>query len=691
MSETLGLANDYMAVKRMRKGTRSCTECRRRKIRCIYPPDDRTCFSCKARGSRCVEQSTEGLKNDRGHHSLPEQVVGINAHQGQRSHHDGNQAEHTENNAELSDIIVSTGINDQSPLFTVLAHAKLLDSTTLRMDESSTGQTTKETQKAGISASKDHPPCSNLFSQVQLTVKKSTSVCSMLRAVLPSYDTIISALSSNGSWWSSYRQKAYAVSQAPPLTLEAFAKRAYTSHHPAELAALTLAFARSSGKHYHLYALVDDLVISDFTITTTIEGMECLILLAKLYTDVGHPKRAWLVWRKGVTAAQLMGLCHGKNSSATQLRLWSAIYHGDRFCSLLLGVPYGFNDNHCISIIEASKKTLSPVSQFVLQCAAISGKIIDRNLTSGKPSFAKAMELDEELESNASSLPEDWWNIPAELPEQATYAEMDSLRERLLQQFYFYWVKVYLHLPFLVKSSTKSPNATSRSICIQASRQILRRYRLLRAANLAGYCLFECKTTDFASFSITIILLIGIFHSGDTSMPPPNLDEDLGLIAAADGILQREELEKNCGLAAQCRKTLRILSGTQEGESSEYSMANELREVVIPYFGAVVRQPIAKRLAQMPTQPKASDSNQILETQASSSQSPMNGSSAADSVWSVGACSLEFVRMGDLESMQNDSTPWWEAAAIGLDPGWSILTDMNWDLLPNVDDISPNN
>ncbi|KAK9321608.1 hypothetical protein V1517DRAFT_169308 [Lipomyces orientalis] len=107
----------------------------------------------------------------------------------------------------------------------------------------------------------------------------------------------------------------------------------------------------------------------------------------------------------------------------------------------------------------------------------------------------------------------------------------------------------------------------------------------------------------------------------------------------------------------------------------------------------------------MPTQPKASDTNQFLETQTSSSQSPRNGSSAADSVWPLDACSLEFVShrsfdesvvdghlgMGDLESLQNDSIPWWEAAAIGLDPGWGILTGMNWDLLPNVDDISPNN
>lgn len=124
--------------------------------------------------------------------------------------------------------------------------------------------------------------------------------------MLPSYDTIMSVLTKNGSWWNSFRQKAYAISAAPSQTIEAFAKRTYTSSNPADLGALTIAFARSLNKHRYLYTLVDDLVISDITYTTTVEGLECLILLAKSYTDCGQPKRAWLVWRKGIAAAQLM-------------------------------------------------------------------------------------------------------------------------------------------------------------------------------------------------------------------------------------------------------------------------------------------------------------------------------------------------------------------------------------------------
>lgn len=43
--------------RKVRKGTRSCWECRRRKMKCIYgSPADTICISCKRRGAKCVDQ-----------------------------------------------------------------------------------------------------------------------------------------------------------------------------------------------------------------------------------------------------------------------------------------------------------------------------------------------------------------------------------------------------------------------------------------------------------------------------------------------------------------------------------------------------------------------------------------------------------------------------------------------------------
>lgn len=40
----------------MRKGTKSCAECRRRKIKCIYQDNRDICRDCFERGSECVDQ-----------------------------------------------------------------------------------------------------------------------------------------------------------------------------------------------------------------------------------------------------------------------------------------------------------------------------------------------------------------------------------------------------------------------------------------------------------------------------------------------------------------------------------------------------------------------------------------------------------------------------------------------------------
>jgi hypothetical protein len=85
-----------------------------------------------------------------------------------------------------------------------------------------------------------------------------------------------------------------------------FVRRAYTSDQPSDLGKMAIAFAFASDvDESHIYALVDRLVVSDMTYMSTVEGLECLILLAVLYADEGQPKRSWMIYRRGVMVAQL--------------------------------------------------------------------------------------------------------------------------------------------------------------------------------------------------------------------------------------------------------------------------------------------------------------------------------------------------------------------------------------------------
>jgi hypothetical protein len=48
--------------RRMRKGTRSCVECRTRKTRCIFIAGSRICNGCKTHGKTCIEQTYNHIK-----------------------------------------------------------------------------------------------------------------------------------------------------------------------------------------------------------------------------------------------------------------------------------------------------------------------------------------------------------------------------------------------------------------------------------------------------------------------------------------------------------------------------------------------------------------------------------------------------------------------------------------------------
>ena len=56
--------------RKIRKGTQSCWECRRRKVRCIFAaPTDRICDNCNRRGTTCIgqEHPDNPLPSDSNH------------------------------------------------------------------------------------------------------------------------------------------------------------------------------------------------------------------------------------------------------------------------------------------------------------------------------------------------------------------------------------------------------------------------------------------------------------------------------------------------------------------------------------------------------------------------------------------------------------------------------------------------
>lgn len=239
-------------------------------------------------------------------------------------------------------------------------------------------------------------------------------------------------------------------------------------------------------------------------------------------------------------------------------------------------------------------KSGTPEHQLILRCAIIAGKIIDRNISPAQKSFAKTMDLDEQMDTIAADMPRSWWDIPNELLSPGP--ELDRITERLLQQFFFFHIKLYLHLPFIVKSATTDRYDMSTLACMEAARQMLKIFQMLRA-EVEGACLFDCKTSDFVSFTAAVVLLVG--HSSSSTMAnQAHFNEDSHLIESAERIFHKEEREKQCKIASQCRNALRILSSAQKNDSADVGSVNKLHEIPIPYFGTVVRRSVNRASAQ---------------------------------------------------------------------------------------------
>ena len=258
---------------------------------------------------------------------------------------------------------------------------------------------------------------------------------------------------------------------------------------------------------------------------------------------------------------------------------------------MLLGLPYGFNDTHFGPITETTVYTSASLDhQFILRCVICAGKVIDRNIVPGALSFAKALELDEEMDHIAARMPIDWWKIPDDNLDVSTDLEQGILRERLLQQFYFFHIKMYIHLPFLAKPTTApSASEVSRLACMESARQMLARFRLLHAEVVHGRRLFECKTSEFIGFMAATILLIGLSTSTIANANLLQRQADLHLIGVVEGVFEKEK--QQCKLAAQCWKTLRTLLETiHNPRPTNQTSANKIQEINIPYFGVVVRK-----------------------------------------------------------------------------------------------------
>ncbi|GFF53389.1 hypothetical protein IFM46972_09768 [Aspergillus udagawae] len=416
---------------------------------------------------------------------------------------------------------------------------------------------------------------------------------SALLLALPPLSTTLRSIHGKGRWWEQWQQKTFGTAKQTE-SFSQFADRVYRNGHPAKVGQLVIAYGMTTdASNLSRYlGVVQHWVISDDEYASSLEGIECMLLQGKCFADIGQPQRCWSAWRRAILYAELRGLHRNHSTTDYGDRIWWSLFLGDRFTSLLLGVPYGISDQFCdLRVREDTRGSYSTQQQLQVQIGLAIGRVIDNIHSATADAAPKAMILEHELEQIASLMPSSWWDLPSTLPN--TDEAMTGVRLRLSLQLCFYHVKTYLHLPLMLRYPNDPPCEYSTKVCLRSARQMLHRFLLLRRRRL-GAVLDECQTTDFIGFTAAIILILGLFgYNRDSHFRNGWQDsEDYQILRESLQVFKDNSMVQEGRVAARCFESLQLILGTVGSKSNPRANSERILKLSIPFFGhiSVVRR-----------------------------------------------------------------------------------------------------
>ncbi|KAI1621715.1 hypothetical protein EDD37DRAFT_567093 [Exophiala viscosa] len=644
----------------MRLGTKSCSECRRRRVRCHFSTNDsRTCEACNLHNILCVPQTKK-------HHDDPEKTV-LKRRVGdlEETVRQITDDQFQDLRKQLPNVTEYGSVSSTDRPAPSDLESPDEDSDWNEVEQAPLMSLLQETLKTESGGLPTH-------SQVGKSNDHQVKTClSNLSPLLPSLDALTSILKATQDFWPLWPYSpisAAASSDAPNDvdTAKAFIVNSLNSDTRCIIAKallwLALSFQQvprgfrppgdmlpdspsSLLKHYMHNA---DLLLS--TITETLgnaDFVECLLLQFKLYFNMGKPRKAWLSNRRAMNTALLLGFHNVDVSTPKRHKtLWSKIWVTDRQLSVILGLPAAIDNSHpSVSEVQAE----APLEDRLFRELAIaSGLIIQRNQNHKSANYATTMEIDHLLEQCKAKMPPEWWDPAPGTPLAVTYTRQS------IKLAYYSLCKI-VHLPYMLKSATERKFEISRIAALEASRELIKTHRMLRRHS-GPESIMICDVLDFQAFSAAVVIVIDLL-SVSTTRHVRDEAEDWELVHGVRKDLRNVSEVLNCSVASQAAKVLEWLSQAREGTWSGS------RTCIIPYFGRVK-----------------------IGRQTRGDQMPSNGTGLRASEVQQPASSVEISTNTSTSFSQFSDQEWFSDQELGMD--WMSFSDMNesydWSMLFNT-------
>ncbi|EPE08351.1 c6 zinc finger domain containing protein [Ophiostoma piceae UAMH 11346] len=227
------------------------------------------------------------------------------------------------------------------------------------------------------------------------------------------------------------------------------------------------------------YEIAYNLVTSQDSMIKSQEGLESVFLEAYYQANKGNVRGSWMAMRRGLYIAQQMGLPPPSwtGYSVSLHSVWTSILFGERFLSLMLGVPpYTVDDQHRSSLVPyvaaastiKSSQSDSAGSDLKRLQALIIPRISARNerlnqfahpahcgteqhRLATQQDYQETRDIDYSFQQVAKTLPAKWWVIPNITGGRLKGTQEVEETTRLMTQAKHYNLLVLLHLPYLTE------------------------------------------------------------------------------------------------------------------------------------------------------------------------------------------------------------------------------------------------
>ncbi|EMC92012.1 hypothetical protein BAUCODRAFT_98616, partial [Baudoinia panamericana UAMH 10762] len=512
--------------RKVRKGTHSCRECRRRKVRCIFAsPEDTACIICQKRGSECISQVNGDEPGFilRDVHFDRETLKSATVHEyGDGQHY--NLANHVTVSRMHHQSLSNSGITT-SAIPTNHHEGPEYDVQPLGSYQASNTLPTPVPSQTSVSG-----------------IEKHTEVMQTLLGALPcQQDTklLISKVGSSSSMrcYSSHRIRGQKTGNEPKRQTPR-KDLLQPEKHPVLLARQMLDFAASlqslspkesipqlSIHHHTIMLKLAGVAIKEVTtndaLLGSLEGLEIVILEALYHIDCGNIRRGWVTLRRAVTIAQLLGLhwkghhrfkCIDESDDLDPDAMWISIVCMERMVSLLLGLP--------TSTLAVDIAMYGSTSVTVRECklptalACLMAKIMERNqITAPQEALEMTDSIDRELISFSEGAPQQFWSPINYAGLRVGSVEALDEFQRTLDQVCYYTLVIQLHLPYMLCPDQR---IYSKIACVNASREILTREIALRTFDPVSAC---SRMADFMALigGMTLMLAHAVSHCGKST------------------------------------------------------------------------------------------------------------------------------------------------------------------------------